>query len=242
MSERYSRQSRLLPELGGVQSRLTEARVCIIGCGGLGAPVIQYLAAAGVGRLTLWDGDQVELSNLNRQTLFAPDQLDMDKASAAAQFARRLNPEIEVLAGTDFLDEAAMRAEFADNDLVIDCVDKLATKFLISAVAVTEDVPLIHGACTGTGGQMMVIPGAGGPCLRCVFEEEPGSDVIHSGTRPGIIGAAAGTVGCLMATQAIKALLSAPEPGISQFHLIDAWKNTIKSIEIESREGCTCSA
>jgi len=225
----------------GGQRKLLESRVLIVGCGGLGHPVVQYLAAVGVGSMTLADGDQVEQSNLNRQTLFnSPVVEGSNKALFLRGYVKRFNPHLKCEAIPRYLDEEMMRAEFGRHDLVVDCTDKLSTKFLLNDVSVTEDVPLIHGACTGTGGQMMVVLGQEGPCLRCLFEAEPEADVIHAGTQPGIFGATCGIVGSLMAMAAIKVLLSEPEPGISEFHLIDGWKNTIQSIEIESREGCVC--
>jgi adenylyltransferase/sulfurtransferase len=210
---RFDRQLRI-PEIAPEgQKRIENARVLVVGCGALGAPVIAYLASAGVGRLTLVDGDVVELSNLNRQILFADADLGLPKAERACAFARNLDPVIQAEPVVDRFSVHNGRALVRAHDLVVDCTDALPSKYLVHDASVLERVPLIHGAVTAFSGQVLVVPAGGRPCLRCLFPSIPGPGAVPTCQEAGALGAAAGVVGALMATSALRALIDKSSSG-----------------------------
>lgn len=218
--ERHARQL-VLPEVGVAgQRQLARARVAVVGCGGLGAPVIQQLAAAGVGHLTLIDDDVVETSNLNRQTLFRSDQRGMRKAVAAAAFVGALDDAIDVDARVMRLTSTHARAVAAEHDVVVDCADGLPTKYLLNDACVAEDRPLVHGAATAWSGQLLVVPGRAGPCLRCLFPTLPGRGALPTCRTAGILAPVTGVVGSLQAGEVLKLLLKMTVPG-GRFVAID---------------------
>ena len=167
--ERHSRQL-LLPEVGEAGQRaLAGARALVVGCGGLGAPVVQYLAAAGVGHLSLYDDDVVERSNLNRQLLHREVDIGRWKAERASEWVQALDPALVVQAHVERVTTQSARTLVAAHDIVLDCTDGLPNKYLLNDACVREDTPLIHGAATAFDGQLLVVPGATGPCLRCLW-------------------------------------------------------------------------
>lgn len=203
---RHHRQLILQPFGPDGQTRLKAARVLVVGCGGLGSPVIQYLAAAGVGELVLVDDDVVELSNLNRQVLHRNADIGRRKAERAAEWVRELDPSIHVSADTRRITLEVARDRVREHSLVIDCTDGLPGKYLLNDACVLEDVALIHGAATGLSGQVLVVQGKQGPCLRCLFEELPPADAVPTCQQAGVLGATTGLVGSLMALEAVKFL------------------------------------
>lgn len=211
--DRHSRQL-VLPEVGVAgQRRLQRARVAVVGCGGLGAPVISQLAAAGVGHLTLIDDDVVEGSNLNRQTLFRSDQRGERKAVAAAAFVAALDPGLSVTALVERLTATSARRVGADHDLIVDCSDGFPTKYLLNDVAVALDRVLVHGAATAWSGQILVVPGRRGPCLRCLFPTLPAAGTVPTCRTAGIVAPVTGVVGSLQAARALQVLLGVPVAG-----------------------------
>ncbi len=208
---RYARQL-VLPEVGVVgQRRLQGARVAVVGCGGLGAPVVAQLAAAGIGHLGLFDDDSVEDSNLNRQLLFRVDQRGARKADATAAFVRALNPDVDVVSHVERVTLARARHVFAAHDVVVDCSDGFPTKYLLNDVAVATDTPLVHGAATAWAGQVLVVPGRGGPCLRCLFPTLPAAATVPTCRTAGIIAPVTGVVGSLQAAEVLKLVLGLPD-------------------------------
>lgn len=198
----------MLPEVGVVgQRRLQAARVAVVGCGGLGAPVIAQLAAAGVGHLTLCDDDVVEGSNLNRQTLFGEGDLGTRKAVAAAAFVARLDPELDVQVLVERVTVPGASRLFSDHDVVVDCSDGFPTKYLLNDGAVRADRPLVHGAATAWSGQVLVVPGRRGPCLRCLFPSLPPAGSAPTCRTAGILAPVTGVVGSLQAAAALRLLL-----------------------------------
>lgn len=195
------------------QRRLQRARVAVVGCGGLGAPVISQLAAAGVGHLTLIDDDVVEGSNLNRQTLFRSDQRGERKAVAAAAFVAALDPGLSVTALVERLTATSARRVGADHDLIVDCSDGFPTKYLLNDVAVALDRVLVHGAATAWSGQILVVPGRRGPCLRCLFPTLPAAGTVPTCRTAGIVAPVTGVVGSLQAARALQVLLGVPVAG-----------------------------
>lgn len=202
--ERYSRQI-MVPDLGGRgQIRLRQARLLIIGAGGLGCPAAFYLAAAGVGVLGLVDSDRVELSNLQRQILHSTLDLGREKVESAKEKLNRLNPEVEIRTYPVRLDEKNGAEIAATYDFIIDGSDNFATKFLVNDVAVALGKPFSHAGIVRLQGQTMsVIPGKSA-CYRCVFKDSPPAGEIFNCQQAGILGAIAGTIGSIQATEAIK--------------------------------------
>ncbi|HWO43933.1 MAG TPA: HesA/MoeB/ThiF family protein [Candidatus Eisenbacteria bacterium] len=209
--ERYSRQI-MVPDLGGkAQIRLLQARVLIIGAGGLGSPAALYLAAAGVGTLGLVDADKVELSNLQRQILHTTADLGRPKVDSAADALKRLNPDVKVVAHAERLEEENAAALFAGWDFIIDGSDNFETKFAVNDAAVRLGIPYSHAGIVRLQGQTMTIAPRRSACYRCVFREPPPPSEILSCQQAGILGAVAGIIGSIQATEAIKWLAGLDE-------------------------------
>ncbi|HEY9289555.1 MAG TPA: HesA/MoeB/ThiF family protein [Candidatus Dormibacteraeota bacterium] len=208
---RHQRQ-RILEDVGEAgQQRLAQASVAIVGVGGLGSPVALYLAAAGVGRIGLFDDQRVDLSNLNRQVLFTEGDVGQAKVLAAAARLRAIDESIELEPSELSVRASNVGEIFARYQLVVDGTDAFETKFLLNDAAVLLRRPLIHGAVLQWGGQVLsVLPG--GPCLRCLFRDPPEPDSVQSCEEAGIIGAATGVVGSVQAEEALKVLLGVGTP------------------------------
>ena len=211
--ERYSRHI-LLPEIGGKgQQRLLDSSVFVVGAGGLGSPALLYLAAAGVGRIGLIDGDLVELSDLQRQVLHRTDGVGRLKALSAEDAIRELNPDCEIISLKVRLDKGNIRQAFDGVDVVLDCSDNFPTRFLVADCCRFESIPLVSAAVLGFEGQLLtVLPGEGNPCYRCFLPEPPSADAVPCCQQAGVLGAVAGVLGTLQATEALKLLLGVGEP------------------------------
>ncbi|WP_295045510.1 molybdopterin-synthase adenylyltransferase MoeB [uncultured Paracoccus sp.] len=207
--DRYARHL-VLREIGGPgQMRLRDARVLVIGAGGLGAPVCLYLAGAGVGHLTVADDDRVSLSNLQRQVIFRSDQTGRPKADAAVAAMRALNPHPRITALPRRItgDDAGL---IAAHDLVIDGTDGFAARAAINRACVAAGVPLIAGAIAQWEGQVTLYdPARGGPCLACLFPTAPAPGLAPPCAETGVVGPLPGVIGSLMALEAIKQLTGA---------------------------------
>lgn len=246
--DRYARHI-VLRELGGAgQRRLRAARVLVVGAGGLGAPVLLYLAAAGVGRITVADDDAVGLSNLQRQVIFTTDDLGAPKAEAAAAALARLNPHVAVtpLLRRITADDSAL---VAGHDLVLDGTDSFASRQAVNAACVAAGVPLIAGAIAQWEGQVALYdPARGGPCLACLFPEAPAPGLAPSCAEAGVVGALPGVVGSLMALEAVKLIAGigvAGGPGAAsgaglrgQMVLFDGLWGDTRRLGIAARPGC----
>ena len=206
---RYARHI-VLRELGGPgQAALRRARVLVVGAGGLGAPVCQYLAAAGVGRITIADDDRVSLSNLQRQVIFRSDDDGQPKAQAARAAMLALNPHIQVTALARRI-TGADAALIGEHDLVIDGTDTFAARQAINAACVAAGVPLVAGAIAQWEGQLSLFdPARGAPCLACLFPVIPAEGLAPSCAEAGVMGALPGIVGAMMAAEAIKEITGA---------------------------------
>ena len=202
--DRYQRQITLLGEEG--QESLRRARVLVAGVGGLGTIVAADLAAAGVGFLRLADNDRVELSNLNRQLLFRPDDIGREKSVAAMERLHILNPEIQVEGISQTIDNETINELVKDIDLIVDAMDNFATRFILNQAAFSRHLPMIHGAVRGFFGQATtLIPGNTG-CLQCFFAGNPPGEIVP------VIGATCGVIGSVQATETIKVLTGRGEP------------------------------
>ncbi len=203
---RFSRQLRL-EGVGPVgQERLAAASVLVVGAGGLGAPVLQHLAAAGVGHLVIVDDDRVELSNLNRQVLHREADIGRPKAERAAEWVSALDAALRVESILERVSVHNARSLVPGVDLVVDCTDGLPSKYLLQDAAVLEGRPCVHGAVTAWSGQALFIPAGGRPCLRCLYPSIPPPAVVQTCQTAGVLGAACGLVGGLMGLMAVQHL------------------------------------
>lgn len=205
--ERYSRQIRL-PQLGeSGQERLKKSAALIVGCGGLGSPAALYLAAAGVGRLTLVDFDRVELSNLHRQVLFSSNALGASKASAAAERLRALNPEIDIRSLETRVGPENAVFLVSEHDVVLDGSDNYSTRYPVADACARARRPLVFGSIDRFAAQVSVFSAGEGPCYRCLYPEPPPLGFHGNCAEAGVLGALPGIVGAIQATEAIKILL-----------------------------------
>ena len=204
--KRYARHLDL-PGFGGHgQERLRAGRVLVVGCGGLGSPALFYLAAAGVGRLGLVDSDHVEISNLQRQILHATPDIGRPKVDSAVGRLRALNPHVRLVPHQDRLDAENARDLFAPYDVILDCTDNFAAKYLINDVCVAMKKPFIHAGISGFCGQLMTVLPGQSACLRCVFPAPPPLAAPESAPTAGPLGAIPGVIGSLQAVEALKFL------------------------------------
>jgi len=206
--ERYSRHI-LLREVGVEgQRRLLGSSALVVGAGGLGSPALQYLAAAGVGRIGIADGDVVELSNLQRQVVHGTTDVGRPKALSAADFVRGLNPDCEVDTIAERLTAANTREVVAQYDVVLDGSDNFPTRFLVADGCWLEGVPLVSGAVLRFEGQLLaVLPDGASPCYRCYVPRPPPAGLVPSCREAGVLGAVVGVIGTLQAVEALKLLL-----------------------------------
>ena len=207
-TQRYSRNA-LLAQVGWEgQARWGAGRVLVVGAGGIGSAALLYLAAAGVGRLGLVDGDAVELSNLQRQILHRSADLGRRKVDSAAGSLDALNPLCQVQTFDLRLNPANVGEVVQGFEVVLDASDNFPTRFLVAECCWQSKIPLVSAAATGWHGQLLVAaPGAENPCYRCLVPETPPAAAAPSSTQIGILGAVAGTMGCLQAAEALKLLL-----------------------------------
>lgn len=204
--QRYARHLDL-PGFGApAQERLRAGRVLVVGCGGLGSPALFYLAAAGVGRLGLVDSDRVEISNLQRQILHATPDIGRPKVDSAVGRLRALNPHVRFVPHQDRLDAENARDLFAPYDVVLDCTDNFAAKYLINDVCVAMKKPFVHAGISGFCGQLMAVLPGQSACLRCLFPAPPPLAAPESAPTAGPLGAIPGVIGSLQAVEAIKFL------------------------------------
>ncbi len=241
--ERYARHI-VLRELGGPgQNRLKSARVLIVGAGGLGAPAALYLAAAGVGRIVLMDGDTVALSNLQRQILYATADLDRNKAEAGAERLAALNPDITVEARAEMLDERNADETLAGMDVVLDALDSFEPRFLLNEAALRARAPLVSGAVERFSGQVAVFDprDPASPCYRCLTPEAPPDAA--SCAQMGVLGAVAGIVGAWMALETVKLLTGAGETLAGRLVLIDGLSGEARAVRLPRDPQCpACGA
>ena len=237
---RYDRQLKL-PEVGiPGQQALAGARVAIVGVGGLGAPVLGYLAAAGVGHLTIIDSDAVELSNLHRQPIYTTNDVGRAKAEVAASYAAALNPTIDIVSSTIRIDRTNVRNALVGNDVVVTCTDSLETTHAINRASVGMGIPMVFGSVYRTEGHLAVFDARSGPCYACVFPNElgePGQDC----SIVGVLGPVTGVIGSMQAVETIKVIIGSGDVDTACLVLYDARSQSIDKLRIEKVASCaTC--
>ncbi|RJE85417.1 HesA/MoeB/ThiF family protein [Paracoccus onubensis] len=236
--DRYARHL-VLREIGGPgQMRLRDARVLVVGAGGLGSPVGLYLAAAGVGEICLADDDIVDLSNLQRQVIFRNDQRGESKAEAAAENLLELNPHIYAHTWPHRITEESAKM-IASYDLVIDGTDSYASRDAINRACVAAGVPLLAGAIAQWEGQVTLYdPAHGGPCFSCMFPQEPAPGNAPPCAEAGVVGALPGVIGSILALEAIKHLTGAGQGLDGRMLVFDGLYGETRMITIASRPDC----
>lgn len=239
--ERYARQV-VMPELGEAgQKKLLQARVLILGAGGLGAPVIAGLAGAGIGHLTILDEDIIDITNLNRQFIHKTKSLSHPKSDSAAQFIQQLNPEISVQGQHARFTSATADTLVDAHDLVIDCTDNPETRYLANATCQRLKTPLIFGGAIRTDGQITsMVPGdPHSPCLRCIFPQtDLDYDQAPSCANSGILGSTTLVIGGLQTAEALKILGNFGTPLIGRLLLYDGLTNGFTEIAVSPDPAC----
>ena len=237
--ERYSRHI-LLPELGGIgQKKLLAASAFVVGAGGLGSPVLLYLAAAGVGRLGVADGDRVELSNLQRQVIHSTADLDRPKAVSAAETIRAINPDCKVETHEKRLNVGNVRELLGGYDVVLDGSDNFPTRFLIADCCRMEGIPLVSAAVLRFEGQLMtLLPGEGNGCYRCLFPEPPPAGLVPSCQEAGVLGAVVGVMGTLQAVEAVKVLAGIGQPLADRLMIYEALEARFRTLKRAPDPAC----
>ena len=235
--DRYSRHL-ILDGVGPEgQDRLLDAAVLVVGAGGLGSPAIQYLAAAGVGTLGVVDDDVVERSNLQRQVIHGDGDVGRPKVDSAATFVTELNPDVTVERHETRIDASNARGLVADYDVVVDCSDNFATRYVVNDVARIEGVPVAHGAIYKFEGQATTLV-PNGPCYRCLFPEPPDPETATDCASTGVLGVLPGTIGCIQATEAVKLVIGAGEPLSGRMLCYDAMDMSFETVPYARAPDC----
>lgn len=238
---RYSRHL-LLPQIDVLgQQKLLDAKVLIVGLGGLGSPVALYLAAAGVGQLWLADHDRVDLTNLQRQILHDTAQIGQFKTTSAQTRLHRLNPEVQLIAVNELLETTRLEHYITQVDAVVDCSDNFTTRFALNQVCVRAKKPLISGAAQGFQGQATVfLPRAESPCYRCLYPEQEEAAATCSDS--GIIAPLVGIIGSIQATEVLKVLIDIGQTLCGKLLLFDGYQSQWRTIKLPKDPHCPICA
>jgi len=235
---RYSRHI-LLPEVGGFgQEKLLNARVVLVGAGGLGSVVGYYLAAAGVGTIGVVDDDRVEISNLQRQIAHNEKRIGMYKADSAKETYQTLNHDVTVIPYKERLTARNIKDIFKNYDIVVDGSDNFPTRYLINDACVMLHKPLVSAAVFRFEGQVMTIFPGDGPCYRCLFDHPPPPGMVPSCQEAGILGAVPGIIGTIQATEVIKTILGIGHPLKGSLLLLNALDMSFRKINVPRNRDC----
>lgn len=236
--KRYSRHM-LLPEIGPAgQRKISQGRVLVVGTGGLGSPTAYYLAAAGVGRLGVIDGDIVDLSNLGRQIIHSTADIGRPKVISAADKLGRLNPEIEVVTHEGRLTNENALDLFREYDVIVDGTDNFATRYLINDACVFTGRPFVHGSVLRFEGQASTfIPGSG-PCYRCLYPTPPAPGSVPSCQEAGVLGPVPGIIGTIQALEVLKLLTGAGQTLVGRLLLFDGLNLRFDEVRLKNDPAC----
>jgi molybdopterin/thiamine biosynthesis adenylyltransferase/rhodanese-related sulfurtransferase len=236
--ERYSRHL-LLPEVGADgQQKLLDAKVLLLGAGGLGSPSALYLAAAGVGTLGIVDNDEVDLSNLQRQVIHSTEKIGVPKVDSAEQAINALNPDVNVVKHPVRLDASNIMDILTGYDIVVDGLDNFPTRYLLNDASVRLQIPVVSAAILGFEGQLSVFKPYDGPCYRCLFPVPPPAELAPSCGANGVLGVLPGTMGLLQATEVVKLILGEGEPLIGRLLMYDALAARTTEVKVRRDPDC----
>ncbi len=239
--DRYSRHI-LLPEVGERgQQKLLQAKVLLLGAGGLGAPSSLYLAAAGVGTLGLVDADTVDASNLQRQIVHATSRLGMPKVDSAEKALTDLNPDVKIVKYQERVNSSNVDRIFEGWDVIVDGCDNFPTRYLVNDASLFHRIPVVHGSIFRFDGQVTTFKPFVGPCYRCLYPEPPPAELAPSCAEAGVLGILPGVIGVLQATEAIKLILGQGDPLIGRLLTYDSLKMTFRTLKLRRDKNCpTC--
>ncbi|MGH2879218.1 MAG: molybdopterin-synthase adenylyltransferase MoeB [Solirubrobacteraceae bacterium] len=236
--DRYSRHL-LVPEVGAEgQQKLLDAKVLLLGAGGLGSPTALYLAAAGVGTLGIVDDDVVDLSNLQRQVIHSTQRVGIPKVDSAEESIHALNPDVNVVKYPVRLDASNIMSIIEGYDVIVDGVDNFPTRYLLNDATVRLKIPVVSASILGFDGQLSVFAPYEGPCYRCLFREPPPAELAPSCGANGVLGVLPGTMGLLQATEVVKLIVGIGDPAIGRLLLYDALAATLSEVKVHRDPQC----
>jgi sulfur-carrier protein adenylyltransferase/sulfurtransferase len=236
--DRYSRHL-LVPEIGlEGQTKLLEAKVLLLGAGGLGSPTALYLAAAGVGTIGIVDDDDVDLSNLQRQVIHTTDGIGTPKVDSAERAIKDLNPDVKVVKYKTRLDASNIMDIIPGYDVIVDGVDNFPTRYLLNDASVRLQIPVVSASILGFDGQLSVFKPYEGPCYRCLYPVPPPAELAPSCGANGVLGVLPGTMGLLQATEVVKLITGAGEPLIGRLLLYEALGATFTELKVRRDPDC----
>ena len=236
--ERYSRHI-ILPEVGGSgQQKMLEARVLLLGAGGLGSPAAYYLAAAGIGNLGIVDFDQVDLSNLQRQIIHSTERIGMLKTESAKKTIQALNPDVNVTLYNEKMDSSNIMSLIKDYDYVVDGSDNFPTRYLVNDACVMKNKTLIHGSIYRFEGQVTVFKPGDGPCYRCLYPEPPPPGMVPNCQEGGVLGVLAGVIGNLQVVEVLKLILGIGKPLVGKLLIYDALNTEFRNLRLRRDANC----
>ena len=236
--ERYSRHI-ILPEVGGSgQQKMLDARVLLLGAGGLGSPAAYYLAAAGIGNLGIVDFDQVDLSNLQRQIIHSTERIGMLKTESAKKTIQALNPDVNVTLYNEKMDSNNIMSLIKDYDYVVDGSDNFPTRYLVNDACVMKNKTLIHGSIFRFEGQVTVFKSGDGPCYRCLYPEPPPPGMVPNCQEGGVLGVLAGVIGNLQVVEVLKLILGIGKPLVGKLLIYDALNTEFRSLRLRRDANC----
>jgi len=236
--ERYSRHI-MLPEVGGSgQQKMLEARVLLLGAGGLGSPAAYYLAAAGIGNLGIVDFDQVDLSNLQRQIIHSTERIGMLKTESAKKTIQALNPDVNVTLYNEKMDSSNIMSLIKEYDYVVDGSDNFPTRYLVNDACVMKNKTLIHGSIYRFEGQVTVFKPGDGPCYRCLYPEPPPPGMVPNCQEGGVLGVLAGVIGNLQVVEVLKLILGIGKPLVGKLLIYDALNTEFRNLRLRRDANC----
>jgi molybdopterin/thiamine biosynthesis adenylyltransferase/rhodanese-related sulfurtransferase len=236
--QRYSRHF-LLPEIGeDGQRKLLDAKVLLLGAGGLGSPTALYLAAAGVGTIGIVDDDDVEVSNLQRQVIHTTDRVGVAKVDSAEEAMKAINPDVNVVKYQTRMDASNIMEIISGYDVIVDGVDNFPTRYLLNDATVRLQIPVVSASILGFDGQLAVFAPYDGPCYRCLYPVPPPAELAPSCGANGVLGVLPGTMGLLQATEVIKLVVGIGEPLVGRLLLYEALGATFTELKVRRDPDC----